>query len=124
MSCAKIQLASNKIAGIDEDDVWEDFVAAWCVHPGLIPDQKILIILEPRVPHKPNILLLRVEEVIQVHLPTWCYLAHLQPIEYQDWASKSSSSDDDYYSSGNDDFDSGDNNYNGYHPRFKCPSHS
>jgi hypothetical protein len=40
-SCAGVQLAGADAAGIDEDDDREYFVAAWCVHSDLIPDDKI-----------------------------------------------------------------------------------
>ena len=46
-SCAKVELAPNTI--IDEDDDWEIFVAVWCVHPNLIPDEKFMAFLEKQV---------------------------------------------------------------------------
>lgn len=67
---------------------------------------------------------LREKEIIQAHLPMLRYLAHLRIIEYQDWTSQSSSSDEGFYNGGNDELDSGDSNYNGYHPGFDCPSRS
>lgn len=48
----------------------EFFVAAWCMHPRFIPDEKIIFIPEPRV-HNPV-------EAIQVELPGLCYLVRLR----------------------------------------------
>lgn len=71
-SYAEVQLAGADVAGVDEDDDWEYFVAAWCVDPGLIPDEKIVVIPEPK---EPGILFLREEEIIHSSLPTLRYLA-------------------------------------------------
>lgn len=81
-SCAGVQLAGAEAVGIYEDEDREYFVTARCVHHCLIPDEKILIILEVRVPHNPGILFLREQEAVQTHLSTLCYLAHLRLIEY------------------------------------------
>jgi hypothetical protein len=51
---AQIELATSDANGVDVDDGHELFIAAWCVHPGLIPEQKILAIPEPTQPHDPH----------------------------------------------------------------------
>ena len=45
-SCALVEIALSE--AVDEDDR-EPFVACWCVHPRLIPDEKIIGIPEPQV---------------------------------------------------------------------------
>jgi hypothetical protein len=115
-SCANVELATSEADGVDPDDGRELFVAAWCVHPSLIPDQKILVIPEPAQPHDPcGFLFLREHEAFHSELSMLRYLARLWVVEFQDWEPPSSSSDDDFLGAQDDD-DSGDSNYNGYHP--------
>ena len=59
----------------------------------------------------------RPHEIIHDEVPMLCYLVHIRLIEFQDWHMPSTSSNDgmDF---GGDDSDSGDNNFNGYHPGF------
>lgn len=76
-SCAMVELATADADGVDVKDGREIFVAAWCVRPGLIPDQKILVIPEPAQPHDPcGILFLREHGTVHCELPTLRYLAH------------------------------------------------
>lgn len=49
-SGVKVVLA-NPEAVHDPDDERELFVATWCAHPDLIPDEKILAIPEPEEEH-------------------------------------------------------------------------
>lgn len=84
-SCAKIVVATPEDDRVDPDDGREVFVAAWCVHPLLVPEQKIIIIDEPPPPHDPcGVLALREHEIIHPSLPTLRYLARLRVIEFQD----------------------------------------
>lgn len=107
-SCAKVELATADADDIDVDDGRELFVAAWCVHPGLIP--------EPAQPHDLcGIRHLREHEAFHTELPTLCYLSRMRVVEVQDWAKPPSSDQDNFPGAGEDD-DSGDSNYNGYHP--------
>jgi len=46
----KVEIADPD-AVADPDDERELFVATWCAHPDLIPDEKILAIPEPEEPH-------------------------------------------------------------------------
>nr|TKW07544.1 hypothetical protein SEVIR_7G314200v2 [Setaria viridis] len=111
-SCAKVEVAP---VAVDDDDERQFFVAAWCVHPQLIPDGKIMAVPEPQPPHvvQPP-LFLREEEPIISELPALRYLVRLRIIEFQDWRSPITSSDD---GPGDDDDDSGDScHYNGYWP--------
>jgi len=49
-SCAKPELALPE-AIPDAEDERELFVAAWCAHPDLVPDEVVLAIPEPEEPH-------------------------------------------------------------------------
>ena len=115
-SCAQVELASAEADSVDDDDALVLFVSAWCLHPLLVPEQKLLVIPEPPKPHDPGILFLREHEIIRSHLLILHYLARMRVIEYQDWEASSSSSDDDGFLGAQDSDDSGDINYNGYHP--------
>jgi hypothetical protein len=44
-SCTDIEIAPQEV--VPEDDDREFFVTAWCIHPRLVLDEKILAILEP-----------------------------------------------------------------------------
>ena len=80
-SCAQVQLASSDADGVEDDDARELFVAAWCLHPLLVPEQKLLVIPEPLEPHDPSILFLREHEIIHSHLPILHYLARMRVAE-------------------------------------------
>lgn len=70
-SCAKIELAPDN--AVDPDDKREMFVAAWCAHPDLIPDEKIVVIPEPVMHDGRPPLFLREEEMTHSDLPTLRY---------------------------------------------------
>lgn len=89
--------------------------------PALHPRAKLLVIPEPPEPHEPGILFLCAHEIIHSHLPILHYLARMQVVEYQDWDASSSSSDDNFPGAFDSD-DSGDSNFNGYHPGLDGPS--
>jgi len=114
-SCTQVEIATADADGVDDDDARELFVAAWCLHPLLVPEQKLLVIPEPREPHDPGILFLREHETIHSELPILHYLARMRVVEYQDW-DPSSSSDDGGFPGADDSDDCGDSNYNGCHP--------
>lgn len=97
-SCAKIVIATPEDDGVVAHDGRETFVAAWCVHPLLVPEQKIIVIPEPTPPHDPcGVLALREHEVIHPSLRTIRCLARMRVIEFRDWdAVPPSSSDEDF----------------------------
>ncbi|CAD6268541.1 unnamed protein product [Miscanthus lutarioriparius] len=114
-SCTQVEIATADADGVDDDDARELFVAARCLHPLLVPEQKLLVIPELQEPHDPGILFLREHEIIHSKLPIPHYLARMRVVEYQDW-DPSSSSDDGGFPGADDYDDCGDSNYNGYHP--------
>ena len=116
-SCINVDIA-NPEAVADPDDDCELFVAAWCAHPDLVPDDKIMAVPEPEEEHDGGPpLFLRPHEIIHDEVPALRYLVRLRLIEYQDWHTPPPSSEDgmDF---GGEESDSGDSNYNGYHPGF------
>jgi len=108
-ACARVELAPPEVT--PEDDDREFFVAAWCLHPRFIPEEKIIFIPEPMVREGP--LRLRADELIQEELPRLRYLVRIRIVELQDW---NTPEDDDGHDRRGDDDDSGDSNHNGYHP--------
>ena len=64
------------------DDLREYFVAAWCIHPRFIPQQKIVAIPEPEVPVvvEPP-LYPRGHELIRSELPALLYLVRIRVVE-------------------------------------------
>jgi len=73
-ACAEVQLAGEGHVS-DPDDDREIFAAAWCVHPDLIPDEKILAIPERAEEHDCGPpLFLRPEELIHAEVPALRYL--------------------------------------------------
>lgn len=112
-SCAKIEAEALD----DLDDEREFFVAEWCIHPKLIPNEKVIAVPEPEVHDPCGVLCLRPEEVIHAHLPALRYPVQLRIVEVQDWHTPPTSSDDEAgWGRRDEDDDSGDSNYNGYHP--------
>jgi hypothetical protein len=89
-------------------------VAAWCAHPDLIPDEKIMAVPEKEEEEHDGgpLLFLRPWEMIHSEVPAMRYLVRLRIVEYQDWHSPPPSEDEDYRR--DDDSDSGDSNCNGY----------
>jgi hypothetical protein len=116
-SCTNVEIA-NPEAVADQEDERELFVAAWCAHPDLVPDEKIMAVPEPEVEHDGGPpLFLRPHEIIHDEVPALRYLVRLRLIEFQDWHTPPPSSDDGMDFAG-DDSDSRNSNYNGYHPGF------
>lgn len=92
-SCARLEEAPQTVA---RDDLREYFVAAWCIHPRFIPQQKIIAIPEPEVPVVVEApLYLRAHEMVRSELPALRYLVRIRVVETQDWTSPPSSSGDD-----------------------------
>jgi hypothetical protein len=115
---AKAEIA-NPDAVADPDDERELFVATWCAHPDLIPDEIIMAVPEPEEVHDGGSpLYLRPHEIIHDEVPALRYLVRLRIIEYQDWHTPPPSSDEEM-DFGDDDSDSGDSNFNGYYPGFR-----
>jgi len=106
-SCTQVEIALPE--AVDDDDR-ELFVACWCVHPRLIPDEKITGIPEPQVHVHEGPLYLRAEEVIHAELPALTYLVRLRIVEFQDWTTPLSLPDDDGWGGRDDDDDSSDSN--------------
>lgn len=114
-SCSRVEMAPPEALDDPKDDR-EFFVAAWCIHPRLISEEKIIAVPKPEV-HDPAGLFLRPHEIIHAHLPTLRYLVRLRIIEFQDWNTPPSSPDDEGgWGRRDEDDDSDDSNYNGYHP--------
>ncbi|CAD6336234.1 unnamed protein product [Miscanthus lutarioriparius] len=115
-SSAKVDIA-NFDALADPDDERELFVAAWCAHPDLVPDEMIMAVPELEEEHDGGSLLyLRPHEIIHDEVPALRYLVRLRIIEFQDWHTPPTSWDEWMGADGSDD--SGDSNFNGYHPGF------
>ncbi|XP_066337435.1 uncharacterized protein [Miscanthus floridulus] len=83
-SCTNVDIA-NLVALVDPDDECELFVAAWCAHPDLIPDEKIMAVPKPEEEHDGSSpLYLRPHEIIHDEVPVLRYLVRLRLIEFQD----------------------------------------
>lgn len=84
-SCARVELALDVAVDEDDDRDREILVAAWCVHPSLIPEEKMFAIPKPTAPHVVETpLYLSEGEIIHAELPALQYLARLRVIEFQD----------------------------------------
>jgi hypothetical protein len=83
-ACAQLELAPPKV--IPNDDDRELFVAAWCLDPIFIPDEKIIFISEPNARVPGNALYLDVGEAVLNKLPGLRYLVRIRIIEIQDWS--------------------------------------
>lgn len=72
----------------DADNERELFVAAWCAHPDLVPDEMVLAIPEPVPKHDGGPpLFLRTWEVIHDEVSTLRYWIQSCLVEFQDWHS-------------------------------------
>lgn len=77
-SCARVEVANNDALN-DPDDERELFVAAWCVHPDLVADEKIMAVPEPdEEPDGGPPLFLRPEEIIHADLLSLRYLVRIR----------------------------------------------
>lgn len=113
-SGAKVEIA-NPTAINDPDDERELFVATWCVHPNLIPDEKILAISKPKKEHDGDLpLYLWSWEIIHSEVSALWYLVRMHLVEFQDWHTPLPSNDDEFYGGGGSNSGSSDSNYNGY----------
>jgi hypothetical protein len=64
----------------DPDDEQEMFVAAWCAHPNLIPDEMIIAMPESKDEHDGGSpLYLRPHEIIHDEVPALRYLIRIHP---------------------------------------------
>lgn len=113
-SCARVD-TTNPEALEDPDDERELFVAAWCAHPDLIPDEKIMAVPELEEHDVGSLVYLRPHEIIHDEVPVLRYLVRIRIIKFRDWHTPPPSSDDDYDIDGDEDSD--DSNY-GFHPGF------
>lgn len=79
---AKVEFA-NPDALSDPDDERQLFVASWCAHPDLVPDEVIMAIPEPEEEHDGGPpLFLRPHEIIHTEVPALCYLVRIRLIEF------------------------------------------
>lgn len=77
-SCTNLVPAPSTVNG---DDRCEYVVAAWCVHPSLIPGDKLIGIAEPEIPHVvESPLYLRAHEIIHSDLTVLRYRARIRII--------------------------------------------
>lgn len=109
-ACVNLTLAPAHVVGNDKKRL---YAVAWCIHPYLVPTQKLVLIPEPEEPLEPGILFLRPEEVIHFKQDVLWYRVQVRLIEYQDWNPDSDSSDDDFYNYHVDSADCGDEDYPG-----------
>ncbi|CAN6237908.1 unnamed protein product [Urochloa humidicola] len=105
-ACSNLTEAPPHIAGNDRRSL---FVAAWCIHPNLVPTEKMILIPEPQEPHVPGNLFLKQEEIIHSKQDGLRYLVRVRIVEFQDWNDESDSSDggtppDCFDSSDNEDY--------------------
>lgn len=92
-ACAHLEIAPPGIAPVDDDH--EFFVAAWCLHPCFIPDEKIIFIPEPNPLIPGAALYLQADDVVLNWLPGLKYLVCLRIVEIQDWGTPPPSDDDE-----------------------------
>ena len=82
-SCARVDIA-NPEAVADPGDERELFVATWCAHPDLIPDEKIMAVPEWEEEHDGGSpLYLRPHEIIHDEVPALRYLVRLRIVEFR-----------------------------------------
>lgn len=72
--CAQIELAPLETTPADDDT--EFFVAAWCLHPRFIPEEKIIFIPEPDARVPGNALTVHADVIMLNRLPGLRYLEH------------------------------------------------
>lgn len=81
-SCTNMEITDNATLQ-DLDNERELFVATWCAHPELIPDEKIMAISKPKEPHDNGPpLFLRPHEIIHDEVLALCYLVRLCLVEF------------------------------------------
>ncbi|RLN35525.1 hypothetical protein C2845_PM03G29060 [Panicum miliaceum] len=87
------------------------FICAWCFHPDLVPQQKLVFIPEPPEPYDESGLFLRPHEIIHSKHDGLWYNVKIRIVEVQDWNLPSGSSDD---GTPPVNFDSEENEYPGF----------
>jgi hypothetical protein len=93
------------------------FIAVWCLNPRFIPDEEIIFIPKPNVHVPGNALYVQADEIVHNKFPGLCYLVRLHVVKYQDWSTPSLSSNDEGRDVvDDDDGDSDNSNFSGYHP--------
>ncbi|CAN6323923.1 unnamed protein product [Urochloa humidicola] len=95
-SCCDLEEAPVELVGRHKRSL---VVAAWCIHPDLIPHEKLMLIPEPPENFAGGNLFLRPHEIIHSKKDGLWYLVTCKLVEYQDWTDESSdesSEDDDY----------------------------
>ncbi|RLN09848.1 hypothetical protein C2845_PM11G18690 [Panicum miliaceum] len=90
-SCSDLIEAPPELTG---DDQRKFYICAWCFHPDLVPQQKVIFIHEPPEQYVESGLFLRPHEIIQSKHDGLRYNVHVRIIEVQDWNLPSDSSDD------------------------------
>jgi hypothetical protein len=79
---AKVEFA-NPEAISDPDDKRELFIASWCAHPDLVPDEVIMAVPEPEEEHDGGPpLFLRPHNIIHTKVPALRYLVRIRLIEF------------------------------------------
>ena len=90
-SCSDLVEAPPDLVG---DDKKTFFVCAWCIHPDLVPQEKVIFIQEPPEQYVESGLLLRPHEIIHSKHDGLWYRVDIRIVEVQDWNWPSDSSDD------------------------------
>jgi len=110
-SCSDLVEAPPDLVG---DDKKTFFVCAWCIHPDLVPQEKVIFIQEPPEQYVESGLLLRPHEIIHSKHDGLWYRVDIRIVEVQDWNWPSDSSDD---GTPLDNFDSDEDEYPGFEQR-------
>ncbi|CAL4994760.1 unnamed protein product [Urochloa decumbens] len=95
-ACSGLVLAPEELAG---NNLRYLYVAAWCIHPDLIPQEKLMFIPEPPESVGGGNLFLQPHEIIHSKHDGLWYRVEIRVLEVQDWADESSSEsseDEDY----------------------------
>ncbi|KAG2551549.1 hypothetical protein PVAP13_9KG377132 [Panicum virgatum] len=110
-SCSGLVEAPPKLAG---DNRKKFFVCAWCIHPDLVPQEKVIFIQEPSEQYVETGLFLRPHEIIHSKHDGLWYRVQIRIVEIQDWNLSSDSLDD---GTPPDNFDSDEDEYPGFEQR-------
>ncbi|KAG2582472.1 hypothetical protein PVAP13_6KG412100 [Panicum virgatum] len=110
-SCSDLVEAPPELVG---DDRKKFFVCAWCIHPDLVPQEKMIFIQEPPEQYVETGLFLRPHEIIHSKHDGLWYRVHIRIVELQDWNLSSDSSDD---GTPPDNFDNDEDEYPGFEQR-------
>jgi hypothetical protein len=89
-ACSNLQATS---ATLMKSDLHSFFVVAWCIHPDLIPREKIIFILEPRAAIEWGLPMFVDPEEVNYHSQsTLQYRVEVDMLEVEDWHVPSNSS--------------------------------